>query len=168
MFHNVDKNAPILPVVDFMTNTSHVFYLTGSRFFGTAKSESDWDFFAPYTQGICNALKKLGFFELTHSSSSYNDQDTRAVFRYVSCDISIDVQLVNDAPRKQRIQEIIKHHPGFRDLMTKMPKEKRTTFWNLLLMVSQPEWFNRDCLTQPFNSTVGDKQIRSLMGLIVQ
>ena len=167
MFHGIDKNAPVLPVVDFMTNTGHPFYLTGSRFFGTAKPGSDWDFFAPYTQGICNALRTLGFVELTHSSSSYNDQDTRAVFRYVSPEISIDVQLVNDADRKQRIQEIIKHHPGFRDLMTKLPKEKRTTFWNLLLMVSQPEWFNRDCLQQPFNSTVGDKQIRSLMNQVM-
>lgn len=163
MFYGLNAKISALPVVDFMTNSTVQFHLTGSRFFGTAKPGSDWDFFAEYNPNHVNALLTLGFIQLTSSTSSYNDQDTRAVFRYTSSKINIDVQLVNDAARKQRIQEIIKHHPGFRDLMTKMPKEKRTAFWNLLLMVSQPEWFNRDDLTQPFDNKIGNAQISNLI-----
>lgn len=77
-----------------------VFCLTGSRFFGTSTSSSDYDFF---TDAACAPfLVSLGF---TREGSAYGlDPNIEAVYRHPT---GVDVQIVPDAAHKQAAQRLL-------------------------------------------------------------
>lgn len=104
------------PVTSFMEklilmkDVGHVFQLTGSRFFGTETSNSDWDFFTQDSKGVRLWLSTNGF-ELYPNTSSYaGDGFCVDVFVYKDedCDTNpshqIHVQIVKDFALKQEIQ----------------------------------------------------------------
>jgi len=120
------------------------FILTGSRFFGHANINSDYDFFVQshksdsdyindYSQyELVDFLTKLGFYK--HIESSYLDNNTGDVYRYVpdKCSpIWIDVQIVYDAELKEKIQNKLKYYGWI------MPKDKlsRILMWNLCYLM---------------------------------
>lgn len=74
------------------------FYLTGSHFFGTARSDSDWDFMAADSTELRGALEKAGFH--LHRTSPLN---VRAVYRLGG----IEVQLLADLDAKLRAQQAL-------------------------------------------------------------
>lgn len=43
-------------------NAPHLFYLTGSRYFGTARDDSDWDYFVQDDPLVHDWLSENGFF----------------------------------------------------------------------------------------------------------
>lgn len=85
------------------------FFLTGSRFFGTDRPGSDWDFFTNDNACTRELLKKYGFMELIHNTK-YLDANTTAVFRWIPPDDHkwIDVQLVDNEVMKDAVQNILK------------------------------------------------------------
>jgi len=100
MFIGYEQNVPHPIVLSMMSNEKYKFHLTGSRFFGTARENSDWDFFTAHSISVRQYLLEMGFVTLTESCSSYNDQETRSVMRFVDNRLQIDVQLVNDVKKK--------------------------------------------------------------------
>ena len=106
------------------------FYLTGSRFFGTATVHSDYDFFTQDSDMVRYRLRTLGFAVLPISESEYKDVNTVLVMRkmFPGSDIWIDVQLQKDAILKNFVQnqlyEILHYDNA--------SKARRTEIWNML------------------------------------
>src|SRR5690606_2474031 len=99
------KNATtkIHEVITQMNRSEFDFYLTGSRFFGGAQADSDWDFFAEYSNEIVSFLLNIGF--RYKPTNNYFDRQTIEVLEFGR---EIDVQLVNNATIKNTAQEIMR------------------------------------------------------------
>lgn len=84
------------------------FFLTGSRFFtGRYQTSSDHDYFTEYSEDVMLFLSNIGF--KIHSDTTYNDSETQVVMRgYFPFTGWIDIQLVNDAKLKNKIQDMLK------------------------------------------------------------
>lgn len=78
-------------------------YLTGSRFFGTERKDSDWDFFTLDTDNIRDHLVELGFRLESHSPYR-QDLFTVAVYHHPA---DIHVQLVPNVAEKSAAQEVL-------------------------------------------------------------
>jgi len=80
---------------------SQEFFLTGSRFFGTHMSRSDFDFYVAYSNGLASDLEAIGFEEA--HDPSYDD----ALTEHVLGKGMVHVQLVKDIVLKARIQRAL-------------------------------------------------------------
>ena len=111
-------------VLERMGDSPFHFYLTGSRFFGTADERSDWDYFVDDSDEVRDFLQNLGFYDISnpprsqHRGWDYDEgpripevydlkdvQGTNAIFEHRS---GIHVQLVQDASHKNQIQVLLK------------------------------------------------------------
>lgn len=109
--------------LSFVQGSAGQFYLTGSRFFGNNAENSDYDFFTEATDEVAVELAEAGFKLLSEG----NYEGTSAVVAVWEKG-KVQVQLVLDAPLKERIQSGIKHHiPGFGHL----DKNQRKLVWRL-------------------------------------
>lgn len=113
-------------VNEILGKLDHLFFLTGSRFFGTHTENSDFDFFAHYNIGLIVSLESFGFSRVTdpHSlSMSYinAEQGIVTVFVLDNCHI----QLVKDVEQKKEIQKILKGNLHLiKDLLTNKKQAK--------------------------------------------
>jgi predicted nucleotidyltransferase len=142
MLHNDTVETPDV-IRKFMRSTVlYVFHLTGSRFFGTATEDSDWDFFIedparrhvnieyniePRTK-LTDKLTEFGFSTL--SFTSYTDQHVIEVWRHKES--KIDIQIVKDAFRKTQAQNYIRMHPGLYRLYKTLNKCQHNDLWDLV------------------------------------
>lgn len=81
------------------------FFLTGSRYFGTATVYSDWDYFTKDTESIRGWLSSQGFSKLPRHS--YLDKGTVEVWHANLHGMEIDVQLCLDVMAKRVIQDLM-------------------------------------------------------------
>lgn len=65
-------------VLDYLAHSQHKFYLTGSRFFGGAKADSDYDFFTQDCVEVRAELGRLGF----RPEQGYEDLVTALVLKH--------------------------------------------------------------------------------------
>ena len=87
---------------------SHLdFNLTGSRLFGGARPDSDYDFFVEDEPFIEDVLEGMGFVRLPFTN--YKDNETISVYRFIVADegTQIDIQVVGDAETKMKAQELL-------------------------------------------------------------
>ena len=103
-----------------------MFYLTGSRYFDTINSTSDWDFFVGYSEKLMNDLVDIGFHEPT---TGYPDCLTRLVLSKTENGIKYDIQLVTNPEAKEKVQSTIKEQ-GYKVPVNKVA---RGAFWTLCL-----------------------------------
>ncbi len=101
------KEAQIL---NLMEKSNIQFVLTGSRFFDPDYpdgGERDWDFFTEDCEEARVFLDQNEFVDISKSSVGYMDfaqtQNIRSIWRRGN----VDVQLVYDAPGKERIQKLM-------------------------------------------------------------
>lgn len=123
--HNIDVSSILFK----LQNSDLDFYLTGSRFFNTNNKNSDYDFFVEDTPGVRQFLKSLGFEKL--NNSTYLDNNTIIVYRYMSRKNHIDIQIVVDAVKKQSVQNIMKYN----DFILTGDKTYAKTVWNTLMSI---------------------------------
>jgi hypothetical protein len=92
-----------------LEDSEFVFHLTGSRYFGTARPDSDTDLFVglPTDRNDYHALTRLlGSLEFKATSAhDYTDIQTVQVYRHA---LGIDVQIVKDATVKADAQAAIR------------------------------------------------------------
>ena len=111
-----------------MENTENImFYLTGSRLFGTASNNSDWDFFVQDSEESREWLVRHEFVPENSHPAKYTDELCTGV--YIHREHPIHVQLVRDAREKRTVQGILYHSPLYR----KASKEDRRLLWNLVV-----------------------------------
>lgn len=106
---------------------SHVeFHLTGSRYFGTARPESDWDYFVQGGPGVAEELERMGFVK--EAKLDYTDILRIEVHRHPD---NIHVQVVSNVEHKILAQEIIFDN---RLLGTRSSKEHCQLVWRCVLL----------------------------------
>ena len=139
-----NEKEAIISARDFIFHDhDYKFYLTGSRYFGGATENSDYDFFIQDSDEVARDLLHHGF-ELLPSYSCdgsgekrlARDHDIIRVMRFTDTDINgkpfqIDVQLVADVKRRAAIIKWAKYS----ELIPKLSKKDRPDFWNLLRQV---------------------------------
>ena len=147
----VSGNSPIT-LINKLTELNaleDVFYITGSRYFGTHRVDSDWDFLTSSDNpGNHERLTKLGF-KLNHWDNNYNSEDESisTVYTWEEVDCRIDVQIVHSVylDWKLRTQaELFGHmtllHTLYSDLIANSPskmyhdalyKELKKSLWSL-------------------------------------
>jgi predicted nucleotidyltransferase len=111
-------------ILDIIRASRIPFYLTGSRFFGNYKPESDWDFFTETSQDVSNFLIKYGF-EL--EAVSYNG-DTEIVNIWYHSEVNIHIQVVKDVAIKVEAQRILTR-PMLKNLLIHLNNEERKLMW---------------------------------------
>ena len=88
-----------------LSNDQRTYHLTGSRYFGVAKRDADYDFFVQIDSGIESYLEQNGF-TLEFGAGSYSDP------LVCSCwaKDNIHIQVVKNAQLKSRVQVFLKKH----------------------------------------------------------
>jgi predicted nucleotidyltransferase len=118
-------------VIHQMEYSGHVFYLTGSRAFGGARIDSDWDYFTENTDEVVSLLKQLNFVEISNMVEYHRDNQISRVFELVTQDAKhIQVQLVRDVIAKNEIQDTLLNGE-MREVLLNTPKDQRSIIWNL-------------------------------------
>jgi hypothetical protein len=121
--------AELPPAVSSILSTSPFqFYLTGSRFFGSHRQESDYDFFTDLKPGLTDWLVLHGFIK--DSSPDYNSVDIIQTWKH--CVMTVDIQIVVDAALKSKIQDLMRADP-LRSMMGKVSKEELRALWQFAL-----------------------------------
>jgi len=82
----------------------YTFYLTGSRYFGFARDNSDYDFYVQDSRPVREFLENEGFTTLLPQSHNYKDHNCAVVFRKEN----VDIQLVYNISYKHAAQKAIK------------------------------------------------------------
>lgn len=118
----ISRTRALPPKLKYLTNSPYLFYLTGSRYWGTNDSYSDWDFFVQDSEEVKQYLQNCEFYKIDHE---YTDKNTIHVYgddpTIDNCNINI--QLVADAQVKNIAQKIIKAlHP---DNLTKDDRSRK-------------------------------------------
>ena len=124
MFRNVN-NAEQSVVFAQMHNAPFVFFLTGSRFFETYTSKSDYDFFVKDSDQLRNWLMQNGFNR--QKCHSYGSQDILAIYKFNN----IHVQVVEDPELKDKIQHVLKKWQIFEGGLLRTNKVLQRQLWNL-------------------------------------
>ena len=136
MIHGIQANTT--NVRQQLMTSPYEFYLTGSRFFGTAKPNSDWDFFVQQenSEALESFLKKLGFVQALFTS--YKDMLVDKVYRNMQ--EKIDIQIVKSAKTKLAVQEYIYSlgkNVGFARAFHAMTKYEKTHVWDMAYCITQ-------------------------------
>ena len=134
MIANINAVFPV--IIKSLTDSPFQFYLTGSRFFGGATRDSDWDFFTKYTPEVLGYLSAMGFEK--DFDSSYDDPSVDAVY-YGYCEhqghrVKVDVQLVNDAYAKLEVQKALS--TCWPSGLSHFDKETRKAIWKAALVTA--------------------------------
>lgn len=113
---------------NFLCKLREFCHPTGSRFFGGATKESDFDFYCEATTENNQKLKEMGF-EL---KSSYIDSSIQKVFeKSMSTGPKIHVQIIfaESFQNKHKLHQ----NRGFRKLIRSSPKELHKQIWTMAL-----------------------------------
>lgn len=116
----VSKPSQREVILNELQDSTHEFYLTGSRFFGNCREDSDYDFFTDIETSE-DYLRSLGFSH--RPSITYNDLNLIRVFTHPS---GIDIQFIRDLKSKIVAQNIIRDF----DLLMTIPKSQHRFIWN--------------------------------------
>ena len=134
------KNMPAImasftvqTVLMTLSSLSESFYLTGSRFFGNASPNSDWDFFASDCMNA-KQLENLGFKKISSevmTDMGYDRSQFASIWEFEAVDGVLQIQLIQNVLAKQHVQNLI--FTEYKEQFNAMPKERRKQLWSLLL-----------------------------------
>ena len=121
MLHNMPVNGStsvFMTLVELQGSTTD-FFLTGSRFFGNATEQSDWDFYAEYTYDLKKSMSLQGWKEA--KACQYRmDPNVATVLKKSG----IHVQLVRHLKIKHVCQEAL------RPFITQLGKAEQRWLWH--------------------------------------
>jgi len=166
MFSNLPKTQKTAQeqVLDAMAVSRFVFHLTGSRFFGTNREDSDYDFFveddhySPFVGNVRSWLISEAFYLMDKSDYLSTVQGINDVYQHVSA--NIQVQVVQDATKKQRIQDGIKNSPECMNVIKQCDKSRNKGLWEALYIMDA----FKPAPKTPVNKILMIKNVRELSG----
>lgn len=109
------------------------FFLTGSHFFGTDTSGSDYDFFTLNTEEAQKWLREHKFIVMP--STYYEDPNVDEV--WINADANVHVQLVRDVEAKRVLQKVMKDANLQHVFVNKKILKKIWNFGFLLIQVAR-------------------------------
>jgi len=122
-----------------MENSPFEFYLTGSRFFGSACSDSDWDFFTERKSDLLdleNWLKSVGFICEANIDTDYNSTNILKIWKHGKGKEKIHVQVVENALLKVAVQNALLISGCWQEIC-QLSKKHRRTVWNIAYALFQ-------------------------------
>ncbi len=120
-------------VLTFLHSLPNHFQLTGSRFFGNEKADSDYDFFVQHNFNLVETLIRFGFEDIKQKTllgGGYDGKQFITILEYKTFDIPIQIQLVDYFSHKLNVQYRLKSNLSFFNSLT---KEQRKEIWGLML-----------------------------------
>ena len=130
----------VLPHLEVLEKSKYKFTLTGSRYIGGHRKNSDWDFVADNTKAIRSFLRKNGFEDLKTKMLDTGglvmnipmlEQDGLDGYTFTIYQKgNIQVQLSGNVKAKLFARDIIKTH--FRKQHLGMERNARRDFWRML------------------------------------
>lgn len=103
---------------------SEDFYQHGSRFYGTERESSDWDFFAIYSIALLNWLVKKGFQVLSHYDTKDFDALTQTILEHRDGNVPAN-QITQVCLIKPKYINLKFHQRDALGKYSKYPKERR-------------------------------------------
>jgi len=138
MYLNDSSISTVESMMNWMKMSKHSFALTGSRFFGGFREDSDWDFFVSHNNALVSDLMTIGFEVLDAADAihSYTDSSIAVVMEKSFDDGVVQIQLLQEGmfTFKYQAQKFLSsRYSGFKDL----PKETKKILWtNTITMLS--------------------------------
>lgn len=130
----IDLNlTPAPQVVETLDKSPFKFYLTGSRLFGGKRAGSDFDYVVQDNPAVEQLLQQAGFLQMRYTFYT-TDCDVRVVYRHLSKDGQVDVQLVGDIKHRLQIQEALRDT----DALYGLSKDRRARVWRAMYRASPP------------------------------
>lgn len=133
-----DKST-VVSVVEWIKASPKTFALTGSRYFGGANEDSDWDFFVEHDNNLYDFLLSQGFVDISRrevdivqgNTNLYSDDSIVQVMEKICTDGVVQIQLlqVGMFALKLAAQKFLKH--AF--VMPAIPKVQRKAMWNVAM-----------------------------------
>jgi hypothetical protein len=130
MFADFDFTAQISTqqeILTFLHNVSEIFNLTGSRYFGTHREDSDYDFFTYKFTNYKSFLASLDFQRISRyveNNPHYVDENMAEVWRHKEA--KIDIQIQKHFLLKIKAQKLIKNM----DALVGVKKTQQHKIWN--------------------------------------
>lgn len=110
-----------------LTFSNYKFYLSGSRYFGYSKPDSDWDFFVQSDgERLWVYLKKHGFKRLSMNPEWFDDM-CEAIFSHES---GVHVACVTNSDMKKHAQGYILNNPKLLEELKHSNRDTRRLVWN--------------------------------------
>ena len=115
----------------------HTFYLTGSRYFGNATEDSDWDFFVQFPldkDSLGNHTLAMELRKYLESNGfkpvfdTYYGKDRQTLLVMRNDEAKVDIQFVEDVKIKLGAQYLLKHVTH--DVYHQSSKHARKSLWN--------------------------------------
>lgn len=127
-----DMPSPMSSILEkFKNHRRFKFILTGSRFIGGARPDSDWDFIVEQDEGyVMDFLTELGFTIISYTDNGGADGNTNGIFERVENGVKIQVQLTPNVEAKLFARDTIKEY--FFEQHLVMGQEQRAEFWKAL------------------------------------
>ena len=129
------------------SNPDFLFHKTGSHFFGTAHSLSDFDYYVQDSDEVRSWLLSIGFKFLNtrdpdaQDSLAYNDHNLTTVLRH-SDNYQVDVQCVKSAELKTKVQAVLLANNTLRGLTKPQAKRVWNAMYDLLDVASSKSYFD--------------------------
>lgn len=124
--NSIAECDPIKAELAKLDKMNVLFYLTGSRYFGS-KNPNDYDFFVEFTENTHSDLLSNGYSTIA-APITYVDQQVVCVLRKFVGKTHFDIQLVQCAELKEKAQRII--YARFHSFHERMSKLQRNLLWN--------------------------------------
>ncbi len=114
--------------------------MSGSRFVGTYRSDSDWDLYGPWTSTAIDELRAMSFIKDT-DASYYGDDNTNAVLNHILATEEaplVQVSLVKDMVAKQDLLDFLKNNDNWKEYDKSLKDHPmRLSLWNFLYSLRQ-------------------------------
>lgn len=130
-------------MLNVLRNSPNEYYLTGSRFFGGVRENSDWDFFVQSSPEVIKELVDLGICLVSKhdvqsaiDSAGYFDSLTNQIY-HTEEGCGIHVQLVSDVETKFAVQKLLKNSKILGNFLTHEQKNLRKKIWDLAIFAYQ-------------------------------
>lgn len=117
------EKSKVFKALDFISSSPFVFYLTGSRYFGTERPDSDYDFFTQENEQLEKVLEDNGF---RLDSESYQGDP---IMTKVYARENVHIQLVIDVKMKAWVQLLLASYIQ----KYKPDKEQLKSLWSIAI-----------------------------------
>jgi len=105
MIDTNNSSDQTVDIISALAHSSHIFYQTGSRYFGRNTNVSDFDFYTEDNNEVRAFLKDIGFMKVSkHIIDRYVDENCSSVYTYKN----IDIQLTDDINLRIKANKAVK------------------------------------------------------------
>ena len=136
---SVTNKNTVISIIEWIKNSPKTFAATGSRFFGGATENSDWDFFVENDECLYDFLISQGFVSISDkeidivqgNTNQYSDASIVQVMEKVCTDGTVQIQLLQKGMFNLKLAAQKFLARTF--VMQAITKDQRKAMWNVAM-----------------------------------